>query len=147
MGLLDDANSILQRNMQYAKPAPIMGGYLSQLSPADEMAFQGWVKQNNVPFDPSPTADYDMRGFYRAMKNGDPTAKTGMNANDGQMHFSDYFKTPYHQSFSAESKWAAPGAPKWNDRDQLVTPGARVVFDERKQQPQPAGLLSLFGSQ
>ncbi len=124
---------LLSQNMRYAQPASVMkGGYLTKLNPLQEMAFQQWVQKNGVPFDPSPTADYDMRGFYLAQMNGDGRARSGVNANDGRMHFSDTFKTPYHESFSAESKFSAPGAPHWNNLDQLVTPGGRIVFDERK---------------
>jgi len=116
------------RNAPYAKPA---NNYLTSLPPEQEKEFQAWVKKNNVPFDPSPTADYDMRGFYKAMKAGDPRASTGVNQNDGKLHFGDTFKTPYHKSFSNESQWATEGAPRWNDKDQLVLPDGRVVFDER----------------
>jgi hypothetical protein len=117
------------RNMAYAKPSP--SGYLTTLSPSDELSFQAWVKQNNVPFDPSPASDYDMRGFWQAMKNGDPDVRTGINANDNQIHYTDKFKTPYHMSFSRESQWATPDAPAWNEADQLVLPSGRIVFDER----------------
>lgn len=124
-------NPIYQRNSTYALPAPA-DGYQTKLSPEDEAKFQQWVKDKNVPFDPSPKADYDMRGFYQGMQNNDPNARTGTNASDGKLHFSDYWKTPYHQSFSAESKFADPNkAPHWNDKDQLVTPDGKVVFDER----------------
>jgi len=119
--------------MAYAKPAP-SGGYLTRLSPGDEQQFQQWVKQNNVPFDPSPQADYDMRGFYKGLKAGDPHARTGMNSNDGKLHYSDYWKTPYHKSFSAESQWATTGAPRWNEKDQLVLPSGQIVLDERDAQ-------------
>jgi hypothetical protein len=119
------ADPIYQRNMQWAKPAP-PGGYLTQLDPAKEAQFQQWVQQNKVPFDPSPTSDYDMRGFWQSDRSG-----TGVNPNDNMMHFPDTYKTPYHQSFSAESQWALPNAPTWNDKDQLVTPDGRIVFDER----------------
>ena len=121
---------IYSRNQDYAVPAD---SYQTQLSPNDEVAFQQWVKANNVPFDPSPTADYDMRGFWQGLMSGDPHAVTGMNPNDKQLHFSDWWKTPYHESFSAESQWANPErAPIWNERDQLVDPATgAVVFDER----------------
>lgn len=122
--------SVIERNMAYAKPAP-PGGYLTQLPPQEEAAFQQWVAKNKVPFDPSPQADYDMRGFYEAMKTGDPRATTGVNQNDGKLHFGDYWKTPYHKSFSAESQWATNAAPRWNEKDQLVLPDGSVVFDER----------------
>jgi hypothetical protein len=129
---LDQPESPIARNSAYAKPAPA-GGYLTQLPADEEVKFRAWVKQNNVPFDPSPEADYDMRGFYMALKGGDPRATTGVNPNDGKMHFGDYWKTPYHKSFSAESQWATAGAPKWNEKDQLVSPDGHVVFDERAQ--------------
>lgn len=119
------------RNRQFAKPAPA-GGYLTKLAPVDEAKFRGWIKQNNVPFDPSPNADYDMRGFYQAAMVGDPKASTAINRNDGKMHFGDTWKTPYHKSFSAESKFANDQAPKWNSQDQLVLADGSVVFDERK---------------
>jgi hypothetical protein len=132
-GSLGQSMALLARNRRYALPPSVMkGSYLTQLSPLQEMAFQQWVQKNNVPFDPSPTADYDMRGYYRALMAGDPRAQSGVNANDGQLHFTDAFKTPYHESFSAESKFAAPGAPRWNEADQLVTPGGQIVFDERR---------------
>lgn len=119
------------KNAKYAK-AP-GGDFQTYLSAADEAKFQMWVKRNAIPFDPSPKADYDMRGFYAALQKKDPAAKTAVNPNDNRMHFPDTWKTPYHQSFSNESKFADPAkAPKWNERDQLVDPttGA-VVFDER----------------
>jgi hypothetical protein len=124
-------NAIFARNSAYARPASVMTGYMTKLDPLSEMAFQQWIADNKVPFNDAPDGDYDMRGFYKSMVAGDGKANTGMNANDGQLHFTDYFKTPYHESFSAESKYAVPGAPQWNEQDQLETPGARIVFDER----------------
>lgn len=123
-------NDIFARNQQFAKPAP-QEGYFTRLDPNQEESFQRWVKDNSVPFDPSPQADYDMRGFYKGLSSGDPRAASGVNANDGRMHYTDHWKTPYHESFSAESKFALPTAPRWNEKDQLVTPDGRVIFDER----------------
>lgn len=121
------------RNSQYAQPPSVMkNGYQTSLDPLQEMAFQQWVKDKQIPFDPSPTADYDMRGFYQAQLNGDPSAQTTVNANDGMPHFTDPYKTPYHESFSAESKYAGQGAPNWNAQDQLVMPDGQVVLDERQ---------------
>jgi hypothetical protein len=119
---------IYKRNSAWAKPAQ---SYLTTLPPDQEGQFQDWVKQKNVPFDPSPTADYDMRGFWRGVQAGDPRASSGVNPNDNAMHFSDWWKTPYHKSFSNESQWALPNAPRWNNRDQLVAPDGSIVFDER----------------
>lgn len=141
--------SIYDRNQAYARPAP--NGYQSHLQPAEESGFQAWVKKNNVPFDPSSTADYDMRGFYKGVMSKDPRAQAAVNPNDKKLHFPDYWKTPYHKSFSAESQWATKDAPNWNDKDQLVLPSGAVVFDERakagrKPVTDPALLAQLEGT-
>lgn len=88
-----------------------------------------WVRVAGVPFDPSPKADYDMRGFWLAKKMGDPSAQTAVNAADNQMHFPDTWKTPYHRTFSNESKYAQPGAPRWVG-DRLVGENGTVLADE-----------------
>ena len=126
--IVDPADEFYARNSAYAKKAD---SYQTKLSPKEESEFKGWVKANKVPFDPSSKADYDMRGFWKGLKNGDSRAQTGINPNDKKLHFSDYYKTPYHESFSAESQWATPDAPVWNEKDQLVLPDGSVVFDER----------------
>jgi hypothetical protein len=124
-------DQIRDRNAPYSKGGGT-GDYLTELSTAEEQQFQKWVKENDVPFDPSPKADYDMRGFWKGLQSGDPHATSGINANDNKIHFSDYWKTPYHESFSSESQYAVKGsAPSWNENDQLVMPDGRVVFDER----------------
>lgn len=107
--------------------------YNTALDPGMEQFFRMWVRGNNVPFDPDATGpqDYDMRGFYRALIDGDPKAQSAMNGNDGRLHYPDFWKTPLHSSFSNESQWAAPDAPQWNDADQLVQ-GGRVLLDERR---------------
>lgn len=133
----DDLNAFLMKNYEknkaYAKPDD--SGYMTTLSPAEEIAFKRWAMANDVKFDhQSPINDYDMRGFYKALMNKDPIAVTAINANDGRRHFPDYWKTPYHKSFSAESKWAGKGAPSWNKLDQLVLPNGNVVYDERAKQ-------------
>jgi len=112
-------------------PAPWQNRYavpnwramLTKLTPKEEAAFQQWAAATKAPI----TDDYDMRGFW---KSGGTTA---INQNDGMPHYTDTFKTPLHQTFSGESRYARPksGAPMWNDRDQLVLPNGVVVFDER----------------
>lgn len=116
-----------QRNKGWAKDGP----YFTELPADQERSFQQWVIDNKVPFDPSPTADYDMRGYYQALQAGDPRAKTEVNKNDGKLHFTDPWKTPYHKSFSNESLHATDGAPAWNGQDQLVLPNGTIVLDER----------------
>lgn len=106
--------------------------YQTALSPEDDVRFSQWMLENKVPYDPSPTGDYDMKGFWQALQKGDPIAATAINPNDKQIHYPDYFKTPYHKSFSSESKWAVKGkAPSWNKSDQLVMPDGTIVYDER----------------
>lgn len=108
---------------------------------ADEPTFRQWVASNKVPFDPDAKGpqDYDMRGFWQALQSGDSRAKSAIDPNDSQLHYPDYWKTPYHATFSSESQWAAPNAPRWNDRDQLVDDGGNVLFDDKAQQPAAGG--------
>lgn len=123
-------DEIFQRNSPYV--AQGAGNFNTQLPPLQEMQFQKWVGDNKVPFDPNARVqDYDMRGFYQALQQGHPRAVSAVNPNDSQMHYPDYWKTPYHESFSGESQWAGPVAPKWNDKDQLVAPDGRILYDER----------------
>lgn len=104
-----------------------------------EPQFRQWVQANKVPFDPSATGpqDYDMRGFWKGLQTGDPNAKSAVDPNDSKLHYPDYWKTPYHQTFSNESQWAAPNAPRWNDQDQLIGQDGKIMFDDRRQLPPP----------
>lgn len=114
-------------NAPYTRQTPAT--YKTELTPMEEQLFQAWVAQNKVP---TAGDDYDMRGFYRALISGDPRAKSAIDPNDSRMHYPDFWKTPQHKTFSNESQWALPNAPAWNEQDQLVSPGGRVVFDDRK---------------
>lgn len=113
-------------NKQWAKP----GSYTTKLDPKMETSFQKWVKANRIPWQDSPTADYDMRGYYKAMISGDPKAKRA----SSNLHFPDTWKTPYDRSFSNESMYATHDAPHWVGNT-LVTPDGRVIFDEDKDGP------------
>lgn len=110
-------------------PYALKGPYISTLSPADEQTFQQWVKQNNIPFDPSKTADYDMRGFWSALVSKDPRAVTAISPYDNQIHFPDVWKTPYHRTFSNESIYASKDAPHWEGY-KLIDKNGNVVADE-----------------
>jgi N12 class adenine-specific DNA methylase len=137
------------RNKAWARPDA--KDFTTKLDPGQEAKFQTWVKTNKVPFDPDPDADYDMRGYWKASQ--DPTAwkklidggkidkeLTKIDPNDGKPHYPDYWKTPYHETFSNESQWADPAkAPRWNDKDQLVAPDGKVVFDDKAQNAPRAG--------
>jgi hypothetical protein len=108
--------------------------YDTPLNALEELMFRGWVAKNNIPFDPNASgpSDYDMRGYYRGMQSGHPMAvPSEINQNDGRPHFTDYYKTPLHQTFSSESQWAGPNAPQWVNNHQLSDTGGRIVFDER----------------
>jgi hypothetical protein len=105
--------------------------YITQLLPTEEKQFQGWVQQNAIPWQDNSQSDYDMRGFWKAQQSGDPTAQRAANK-----HFPDTYKTPYHQSFSNESKYALPSAPRWQG-NKLVDSVGNVVFDEDKVQKRP----------
>ncbi len=125
-------------------PPFLPGNYNTPLDPATELAFRQWVTTNNVPFNPStqgPT-DYDMRGYYQGMMNGNPMARpTEINPNDNRPHYTDYYKTPLHQTFSSGSQWAGPSAPQWINGSQLAAPSGRILFDEKN----PAGKLPMLG--
>jgi hypothetical protein len=128
---------------------PVLAGrqpgatYNTPLSQIDELAYRQWVQQNGVPTNPDAKTpqDYDMRGFYRGLQQGNPIAQSAMNQNDGRMHYPDYWKTPMHQTFSNESQWAPANAPQWTPDDKLVAPNGRVVLDEK----QPKTLADLLG--
>jgi N12 class adenine-specific DNA methylase len=148
--------SSFTRNQAWTKPGP--RSFTTKLPPEQEAKFQAWVKDNKVPFEDGETADYDMRGYWKASQDKtdwkrmqkagmipadlDP-AGTKVDPNDGKPHYPDYWKTPYHETFSNESQWAVKDkAPKWTDDDKLVTPDGKVVFDDRARKPEPSAPLS-----
>jgi hypothetical protein len=96
-----------------------------------EAMFRKWTADNRVPFNAdAPASDYDMRGFYRALQQGNPMAQSSVNPNDNQMHYPDYWKNPGHQTFSSESQFAGPDAPSWINDSQLAAPSGRILYDE-----------------
>ena len=124
-----DPFSNYDRNQKWTDPDPDNPDFKTALSPEDELAFQVWRKKNKVPFDDSPTSDYDMRGFWKAGQEGDPDASTAVSKFDGKIHFNDKFKTPFHKSFSNESQYATSDAPHWVG-DRLVDKDGNTVIDE-----------------
>jgi 2'-5' RNA ligase len=117
-------------NTRWAKPGP----YTTTLSPQEETAFQAWVKANKIPWQDVPESDYDMRGYFHALQTGDSSARTAQSKFDGKPHFPDTYKTPFHKTFSNESKYALPNAPHWQ-QDRLVDEQGNVVADETPKQP------------
>lgn len=111
----------------------------TQLSPEEEALFRQQVMSGGFGRIPvaeilAANSDYDYRGFYKALKEGDPRATSTINPNDKELHFPDIWKTPMHMSFSAESQYANPEtAPRWNEKDQLIDPKTgEVMFDEKE---------------
>lgn len=108
---------------------------LTVLPPDQEVRFQQWVEDNKVPFDPSPNADYDMRGYWKDIASRGQSS-TEVNAFDNEVHYPDTYKTPFHKSFSRESKFATSAAPEWvgNDSDgwKLMDKSGKVIVDESK---------------
>lgn len=122
---------ILSRNQAWTNP-DAGTNYQTTLPPAQEAKFRQWLTMNKVPFDPNQTTpDYDMRGFWQALQQGNPMAKGAIDPNDGQLHYPDYWKTPYDLTFSKESKFAnQKTAPDWNDNNELVLPSGQVVWND-----------------
>jgi hypothetical protein len=127
-------------NKAWSKPGP----YATKLIPQEEQEFRKWAAANPnsirgevgpAPnFDPSPMADYDVRGHFHAAKTGDPAATLTPNKWDGKIHGNDKFKTPYNGGFSNESMYALPNAPRWI-KDRLMTADGRLVTDETPRKP------------
>jgi hypothetical protein len=131
----EQPSSPYDRNAKFVKPGITEDDYTTKLSPNDEKKFQAWVNMNQIPYDlnSKEPQDYDMRGFYKGLMTGDERATTGIDPNDGKLHFTDYWKTPYHESFSNESKFAGKNAPKWVG-DKLIGPDGTIYFDDSNSQ-------------
>ena len=128
--VVDPVDSYYARNQAYAVSQP---SYQTNLGKDNEESFRHWVsvnKQRLQDYNPdNPKGDYDMRGWWLA-NNGTPAP---------QGHFPDTYKTPYHQSFSNESKYAKQDAPRWKDNGKtwdLVDKTGKVVFSEPKKPDQ-----------
>lgn len=87
--------------------------YQTNLDPIEQLNFANWASKNDVPVDLSSKSDYDMPGFFKNMQSGGDNSQPVINVNDGQLHFTDKFKTPEHETFSNESQYSTPDAPHW----------------------------------
>lgn len=120
-----------QQNFARNAPWSRQGPYVTQLNDVEEGMFQRWMQQNGIsPQDANPKSGYDMRGFWKAMQLGLPEAKTATNPNDQMRHFPDIWKTPYGATFSNESQYAQPNAPRWNEQGNYVTPSGQLMFND-----------------
>lgn len=119
--------------------AAILGqGQDTPLSPDEESQFRLWALMNKVPM----SDDYNMRGYFKAMSLPGMQS-SGINANDGQMHYPDTFKLPNHETFSTDSGYydprTMPNTPTWEggpigrtggESWTLRRPNGRVVASE-----------------
>lgn len=72
------------------------------LPPAEEAAFQQWVKANNIRDLDHPDSFYDYRGFWKATQGA-------AHPPGSVQHFPDTYKQYGHPTFSVESRYAQPG--------------------------------------
>jgi len=100
------------------------GPFATVLTPSEEAEFKKWVVTNNVPFDPGPQSTYDMRGYWRALRNRDQRAAAGDPLNPPSE-----WMTPFHPDFSTKSIFAGKDAPKWMG-DKLVDAFGRPIRDK-----------------
>lgn len=85
------------RSAMRTGPPDMTGQYNTQLSPADEQAFQQWMQLNSAAQNRDTSQDlrdYDLRG---AFKSGAATSENG--------HLPDTFKKPNHPTFSQYSQY------------------------------------------
>jgi len=114
--------------------------YHTKLPPLLEAQYNNYAKSNGFnPNDPT----YDGRGWFQAYANPkDPNHNlTVMTVNpiDHRPHFTDYWKTPLHPSFSMQSKYWTPSmgfmqwSPEGNDpgsANPLRGLTGNVLYDE-----------------
>lgn len=119
----------------------------TKLSADDEYRMRQELQQNNpLHFNPDdPMSDYDYRGLWQDQQSGVPGSELGANG-----HGTDKHKTPYHETFSNESKYAPGGtlqggdAPSWSKEggnNVLKDSAGRVVKTESDDElPHPGKL-------
>lgn len=131
MAISPEQQTFFDRNKAYLAEGDHT--YQTTLTPAEEAKFQKYLadKSDKQDLGREDKLDYDMRGWWKAMLAGDERAKLTVDPNDKLKHRNDYWKTPYHETFSGESQWAGKNAPKWNDKDQLVAPDGTILFDDK----------------
>jgi hypothetical protein len=103
----------------------------TQLSPAEERAFQAWARKNGIRDVDAPESRYDYRGYWKnvASGGGDQTKQY-----DDGLHFPDTYKQHGHPTFSIESQYSAGpfDGGRWLGED-FVPPGADLMMNSRGQ--------------
>jgi hypothetical protein len=135
--MADFPNQVMQnaaRNLPYTVEDAV---YPTQLPPQQEGQFRRWLEANKNQgplkyYNPDDSfSDYDMRGYWKDTQ-GKISGNSGIDPHDGQMHFPDTYKTPYHETFSRESRYATKDAPYWDAKDRLIDKTGTVLFDPSK---------------
>jgi GH18 family chitinase len=93
----------------------------TSLSPAENDAFQQWVRDSGIRDLDHPLSLYDYRGLWKDA--GGPDAPLY----DPKKHGTDRYKQHGHMTFSNESKYAPPNDPRagrW-EGDVYITPDGR----------------------
>jgi hypothetical protein len=89
---------------------PLLPVQTTQLTPSLERMYGQWVMNNKIP----ESNDYDMRGYFYDLVTGNKDARSGVNASDNELHFTDKWKLPNHPSFSSESLYSRTKQdPRW----------------------------------
>lgn len=124
------------RNRPYTDPK-WGGNFQTQIPLAQMVAYLSWLKQA-APWvvNPETGRDYDYAGFWLAQQAGYPMAQTTTNPFLNETHFPDYWKTPFHATFSNESRYAKPNAPHWEE-DRLTDSKGKTLFTESKHRRAP----------
>ncbi len=99
---------------------------ITALTPAQEVAFQQWIKANGIQDLNEPDSHYDYRGFWlKTQGQPHPPGKV--------QHFPDTFKQHGHPSFSQQSQYSAGPAdggmwvgPEGPDQQYLAQPRMAV---------------------
>jgi hypothetical protein len=127
-------DELFQYNAQFAKGVPPDTTldprvFQTKLKPAQEHMYNKWLsataQDTGIDYDPND-ASYDMRGYWK-----DVVAPGRFKRMGKGQHFPDTYKTPYHPTFSRESKFANENAPLWKDD---------VLVDAETGQPTPGYL-------
>ena len=123
--------------MQFAKSSNPKD-WTTKLDPKAEAGYQKWAQ--SVGQDPNGK-DYDLRGYYKDIASKGQNQQA-LNPSDNKMHFPDTYKTPLHESFSGESRYADPkkNPPAWagNDKEgwKLTGKDGKIYKDESVKQPE-----------
>ena len=100
--------------------------------------FETWAKAFDVPI----SDDYDMQGYFEneVLKG---KSNQDVSAYDNQMHFTDEYKLPNHETFSKQSKYWKEGMPNrdWAGNYFMDMETGQILKDET---PTPQGVDPRF---